>query len=127
MDEKSFASIQTRRRFFEWCAAGIGTIAVSHLMSEGASAAPAAAERTSPLAPRPPQFPAKAKNVIFLFMEGAPSQLDLFDYKPRLNEFDGQPIPQSFIEGKRFAFMDSVSQTPMNVLGTWNSLLAVTG
>jgi hypothetical protein len=49
--------------------------------------------------------PAKAKNVIFLFMAGGPSQLELFDYKPRLQELNGQPIPQSYIEGKRFAFM----------------------
>src|SRR4051812_31896131 len=105
MDEKSFASIQTRRRFFEWCAAGTGTIAVWHLMSEGASAAPAAGERTSPLAPRPPQFPAKAKNVIFLFMEGAPSQLDLFDPKPELQKWHGQSLPEALTKDLKLAFI----------------------
>ena len=61
-------------------------------------------------------FTPRAKNVIYLFMAGGPSQLELFDYKPRLVELNGQPIPQSYIEGKRFAFMGSSHGTKL--LGT---------
>ena len=59
----------------------------------------------NPLAPKPPQFAPKAKNIIYLFMAGAPSQLDLLDYKPKLNEFNGQKIPDEFVKGERFAFI----------------------
>ncbi len=52
--------------------------------------------------------PAKAKHVIFLFMAGAPSQLDMFDHKPKLNQFDGQPCPEELIKGERFAFIKGV-------------------
>jgi uncharacterized protein (DUF1501 family) len=79
--------------------------------ARGAGAAPA-----GPLAPKPTHFPARAKNIIYLFMAGGPSQLELFDYKPKLAELNGQPIPQSFIEGKRFAFMDSSHGT--RLMGT---------
>ena len=61
-------------------------------------------------------FAPRAKNVIYLFMAGGPSQLELFDYKPKLVELNGQPIPQSYIEGKRFAFMGSSHGTKL--LGT---------
>ncbi|MDU0352574.1 DUF1501 domain-containing protein [Paraglaciecola aquimarina] len=64
---------------------------------------------TEPLAPLPPQYPAKAKRVIHMHMVGAPSQLELFDYKPVLEKFNGQDTPQSFLEGKQFAF---ISGTP---------------
>jgi hypothetical protein len=97
----------TRRHFFSRCGMGLGGIALASMLGQrpllGADARPLA----NPLAPKPTHFPAKAKNIIFLFMAGGPSQLELFDYKPKLNELNGQPIPQSFIEGKRFAFMDS--------------------
>jgi hypothetical protein len=68
------------------------------------------------MTPKLPHFPPRARNIIYLFMAGAPSQLELFDYKPKLIELNGQPIPQSFIEGKRFAFMDSSHGTKL--LGT---------
>ena len=55
--------------------------------------------------PAPGGFPAKAKNVIFLFMAGGPSQLELFDYKPKLQELNGQVIPESYVKNKRFAFI----------------------
>ena len=60
-----------------------------------------------------PHFPPRAKNVIYLFMAGGPSQLELFDYKPKLIELNGQPIPDSYIEGKRFAFMGSSHGTKL--------------
>jgi len=59
------------------------------------------------MAPKPPHFTPKAKNVIFLFMAGGPSQLDLFDYKPKLNQYDGQVCPPDLIKGERFAFLKS--------------------
>src|SRR6185295_2731492 len=63
-----------------------------------------------------PAFPPRAKNIIYLFMAGGPSQLELFDYKPKLIALNGEPIPTSFIEGKRFAFMTSSHGTKL--LGT---------
>jgi len=89
----------TRRHFFQDCSLGIGALALGSLMSGSASAAGAV--------PAGGHFPAKAKNVIYLFMAGGPSQLELWDYKPKLVELNGQPIPPSYIEGKRFAFMGS--------------------
>ncbi len=63
--------------------------------------------RDAALAPKKTHFPAKAKNVIFLFMAGGPSQLETFEYKPLLTKLNGKPIPESYTKGKRFAFMDS--------------------
>ena len=65
-------------------------------------AAPRRADRSRR---RPPHFPAKAKRVIHLFMAGAPSQLDLFDYKPELAKLEGKPLPPSVIGGQRYAFI----------------------
>ena len=71
----------------------------------------------NPLAPRPGHFPARAKSVIYLFMAGGPSQLELFDYKPKLQQYHGQPIPESFIKGQRFAFMDTFTKEPPEAAG----------
>ncbi len=99
---------QTRRHFFSRCGVGLGSIALADLMRGSAMGNDSSdAGNSNPLAPKPTHFPARAKNVIFLFMAGGPSQLEMFDHKPKLTELSGQPIPQSFIEGKRFAFMDS--------------------
>ena len=104
----------TRRQFFSRCGLGLGSVALASLLGDKVfGAAPAL---PNPFAPKAPHFPARAKNIIFLFMAGGPSQLELFDYKPKLVELDGQPIPQSFIEGKRFAFMGSSHGTKL--LGT---------
>src|SRR6266446_4681261 len=104
----------TRRHFFSQCSMGLGALALGSLLSDNKlAAAPSPAD---PLAPQKPHFRPRAKNVIYLFMAGGPSQLELFDYKPKLVELNGQPIPQSFIEGKRFAFMGSSHGT--NLLGT---------
>jgi hypothetical protein len=62
-------------------------------------------------------FPARARSVIYLFMAGGPSQLELFDFKPRLQELDGQPVPASFLQGRRFAFMDSFTRDVPRLLG----------
>jgi hypothetical protein len=94
---------RTRRHFFRDCAVGLGSVALTSLLREGQAAAPA----VNPVAPRKPHFAPRAKSVIYLFMAGAPSQLELFEHKPKLVELNGQPIPEEFIKGKRFAFMDS--------------------
>src|SRR5262245_50497831 len=109
----------TRRHFFRNCGVGVGKIALASLLADGMRRA-AASPALNPLAARPPHFAPKAKNVIYLFMAGGPSQLDLFDYKPKLNDLDGQPIARSMIEGKRFAFMDSsfMLKEPPKLLGT---------
>jgi hypothetical protein len=95
----------TRRHFFSKTAMGVGGIALASLLNDTlfANAAPA-----SPMAPKQPHFPAKAKRVIYLHMAGSPSQLDLFDYKPKLNELNGQPCPESLFKKERFAFIKGV-------------------
>lgn len=106
----------TRRQFFSRCALGLGGIALASLLKDQSAYGATSGAALNPMAVKPTHFPAKAKNIIYLFMAGGPSQLELFDYKPRLNELNGQPIPQSFIEGRRFAFMDSSHGTKL--LGT---------
>jgi hypothetical protein len=103
----------TRRQFFSRCALGLGGIALASMMKEQSAFAATPNTALNPMAVKPLHFPAKAKNVIYLFMAGGPSQLELFDHKPRLNELNGEPIPPSFIEGKRFAFMDSSHGTKL--------------
>jgi len=89
-----------RRALLQGTSMGLGSLALGWLLSDEARAAAA-----DPLAPQQPHFAPRAKNVIFLHMVGAPSQLDLFDYKPTLQKFDGQPCPKELLEGKRFAFL----------------------
>src|SRR5437763_1355504 len=85
--------LHTRRDFLLRGGAGFGALALAYLLKDDAArAAPVA----SSLAPQPAHFAPRAKNVIFLFMEGGPSHLDLFDYKPLLNKLAGQPLPDSF-------------------------------
>ncbi|MBL8819527.1 MAG: DUF1501 domain-containing protein [Planctomyces sp.] len=110
----------TRRHFFSDCGVGLGSIALTSLMNNGRLASAQTADSSeqvisNPLIPKDSHFPAKAKAVIFLFMAGGPSQLELFDYKPKLAELSGQPIPESYIAGKRFAFMNSSHR--INLLG----------
>src|SRR4051794_22356499 len=95
---------RTRRQLFRDCGVGLGALALSSLLGDDRATA---ASSSDPLAPKPGHFAPKAKNVISLFMAGGPSQFELFDYKPKLQEYHGQPIPESFIAGKRFAFMDT--------------------
>jgi uncharacterized protein (DUF1501 family) len=92
---------QTRRHFFQQAGFGIGSLALGSLLNRSLFAQATA----NPMAVRPPHFAPKAKKIIFLFMAGAPSQLDLFDYKAKLNQYDGQPVPEDVIKGERFAFI----------------------
>jgi hypothetical protein len=94
----------TRRHFLQQCGIGLGGLALGSLLARcGQAAAPAPA-----LTGMAPHFPAKAKSVIYLHMAGAPSQLELFDYKPELAKLDGQDCPPSLLEGKKFAFIRGI-------------------
>ena len=92
----------TRRWFFEQCGVGLGAIALGQLFSQKGYAAPA---ELNPLAPKQPHLKAKAKRVIYLFMAGAPSQLELFDNKPELAKWDGKLPPAELIKDYRAAFI----------------------
>src|SRR5438093_13693974 len=116
LDRGQDPKLITRRHFFGRCAMGLGGIALASLLSDKQLLGAAPGASANPMAPKPPHFKARARNIIYLLMAGGPSQLELFDYKPKLAELNGQPIPQSFIEGKRFAFMGSSHGT--NLLGT---------
>jgi hypothetical protein len=99
--------LMNRRELLLRGGAGFGALALSYLLSDHPLFA---ADSVSPLAPKASQFPAKAKSVIFLFMEGGPSHIDLFDPKPKLNEMAGQSLPPSF--GKVITSMGE-SQAPL--------------
>src|SRR5579875_2959754 len=110
-DVHEYARQITRRYFFRECGIGVGKIALASLLTD-AFATPSATRgalsqppspTADPLAPRRPHFAPKAKRVIHLFMAGAPSQLDLFDYKPQLAKLEGKPLPPSIIGGQRYA------------------------
>jgi Protein of unknown function (DUF1501) len=104
------ASQVSRRWFIEQCGVGLGAIALGHLLGGAAVAADDAATQADPLAPRKPPLAAKAKNVIFLFMAGAPSHLDLFDYKPQLAKFNGTLPPPELLKEYRTAFINPNSK-----------------
>jgi hypothetical protein len=87
----------TRRHFFRQAGFGIGGMALTQLLRRDLLAAP--------LETRPPHFAPKAKSVIYLFMAGAPSQIDLFDPKPKLQQLDGSNAPDEVFKGERFAFI----------------------
>ena len=123
---------QTRRHFLRSLGSGIGSLFFGTSLANYAAAANASgADRSNlsfardaapPLSQLPPQFPSKVRRVIYLHMAGAPSQLELFDYKPELKRLDGQDCPASFLAGKRFAFISGVpkllgSQYPFKQVG----------
>ena len=99
----------TRRHFLKDCTTGLGGMALLSMFGgklPGAKAStPGVLGGAHPLAPRAPHFAPKVKNIIYLHMAGSPSQLELFDYKPKLHELDGLDCPESLLEGRRFAFI----------------------
>src|SRR5437588_167457 len=100
------ANYITRRWFFRQCGVGLGSIALASLLDPGkVFGGEKMAAASNPLAPRQPHFKPKAKRVIYLFMGGAPSQLDLFDYKPTLAKYNGQPVPKEVVMGQKYAFI----------------------
>ena len=88
----------SRRWFLRECGLGLGKVGLASLLGGRAMASDA-------FAPQPAHFGGKAKAVIHLFMAGAPSHLELFDYKPTLVKYDGKPLPPSVIGGQRYAFI----------------------
>ena len=133
--------LQTRRHFISNCATGLGAMYLSTVAPpsyanrspsvdvEGIPQLDFSRDPRAPLMPLPPQFPGRARRVIYLHMVGAPSQLELFDYKPELIKRDGQDCPQSFLAGKKFAFISGVPKllgslypfTKVGESGTWIS------
>src|SRR5688572_21878197 len=89
------------RLFLRASGLSLGGVALSNLLHRDASAAP---KQTKGVLDRP-HHPPKAKRIIYLFMAGGPSQLDLFDYKPKLNEMNGQDLPDSVRKGQRLTGM----------------------
>lgn len=109
----------TRRTFFGQAGLGMGMMALGTLLEREAGAQgkgnrPLGASPVRPLAPKKPQYPARAKSIIYLHMSGAPPTLDMFDYKPKLVEMNMQPCPESLRKGERFAFIKGVPK----MLGT---------
>lgn len=103
----------TRRNFLATSASGLGTLALASLLRDERLLAgeSSTAQRQDPLAPRASHFRPQAKSCIFIFMAGAPSQLDLFDPKPKLTELNGKQLPESTTKDVRFAFIDKSSAT----------------
>ncbi len=107
--QRSYRQLVTRRHFFRDCAMGLGSVALATLLGEDGSATPRSlasqGKRPQPLAPKVPPLPAKAKRVIYLFQAGGPSQLELFDNKPGLARYHGQPCPPELLRGQTLAFI----------------------
>src|SRR5436309_8961533 len=98
-----------RRWFLQQCGVGLGAVALTSLLGETGLAAPDTGP-ADPLAPKKPPLAPKAKRVIFLFMAGAPSHLELFDNKPQLAKFDGTLPPPELLKGYRAAFINPNSK-----------------
>src|SRR5256885_9124838 len=96
----------TRRDFLATSASGLGGLTLASLLQSNGLLA---ADLTNPLAVRPPHFAPKARQCIFLLMEGGTSQVDLFDPKPKLNEMNGKKLPDSLTKNVRFAFLQKDS------------------
>jgi hypothetical protein len=104
MDWRQFRALQNRREFLRSIGGGIGMAALGDLLTADGLTAATAGE-LNPLAPKAPHFAPKAKNVIFMFMEGGPSQFELFDPKPALQKYDGQSLPPSMTKDMKLAFI----------------------
>lgn len=100
----------TRRHFLSKCTTGLGAMWASTMLGDSLFGASSKIVKDSanPLAPSMPMLPGKAKRVIYLHMAGAPSQHELFDYKPELEKLNGKDCPKEFLEGKQFAFIQGV-------------------
>ena len=108
---ESWLQKNTRRHFIKESAMGLGALALGSFIgscNREPSQNSLIFDPAHPLKSKLPPFPGKAKSVIYLHMAGAPSQLELFDYKPELMKMDGQDCPPSLLEGKRFAFIQGV-------------------
>ena len=115
LEEKNTANakLNSRRHFLKDCTLGLGGMALGSLLgscfSGKESLGVSGVERLlNPLSPSAPPFLPKVKSVIYLHMVGAPSQLELFDYKPELVKLNNKPCPESLLKGKKFAFIRGV-------------------
>ena len=109
--EQAVLQMRTRRAFLKESAMGLGALALGSLFGACESKSSfnnVLFDPAHPMLPKMPPFAGKAKSVIYLHMAGAPSQLELFDYKPELIKMDGQDCPPSLLQGKRFAFIRGV-------------------
>src|SRR4026208_917651 len=95
------ARLITRRWFFKQCGVGLGSIALGSLLGADKTFG-ATAAAPNPLLPKQPHHTPKAKRVIYLFMGGAPSQIDLFDHKPALQKYNGKPVPKEVVMGQKY-------------------------
>src|SRR6266704_2278007 len=100
-----YARLITRRWFFRQCGVGLGSIALASLLDDNKAIGAMSPKGSNPLAPKQPHYKAKAKRVIYIFMAGAPSQLELFDYKPTLQKYNGKPVPPEVVKGQKYAFI----------------------
>ena len=107
MNERDFLQEITRRTLFKKVGYGLGNVALATMLADPAFASLVTQQkkRQDPMAPKRPHHKPKAKSIIYLFMAGAPSTLDLFDFKPVLNKFDGDYCPEEYLKGERFAFI----------------------
>src|SRR5579871_5040220 len=102
---------RTRRELLQRCANGFGAMALAALLNDPAYGGTPVAAANDPLAPRRPHYPARATSVIFLFMDGGPSQVDTFDPKPRLEKEHGQPIKMN-VPPTQFDNVGAVLKSP---------------
>ena len=102
--EDRLLQLHTRRQLFRDCGVGVGKMALASLFGGACFGKH--------------HFPPRIDHVIYLFMAGGPSQLELFEYKPELQKWNAQPTPDSFLNGKRFAFMDTFSKEKPKLLAT---------
>jgi hypothetical protein len=110
--------VASRREFLQRAGGGFGALAFSYLLGlDGFAARAEGAASSNPMLPKAPHFPSKAKSVIWLFMEGGPSHIDLFDPKPELQRLAGQPMPESF--GRPITAMGTANNTLMPSKRKW--------
>ena len=108
--------VNSRREFLKKSSFGFGSLALGHLLNQEGLPAGRGPSSYDPLAPKQPHFPAQAKNVIFIFLQGGLSQVDSFDYKPALERYDGQVLPESYRDGLLLAQIDAYEA---KLLASW--------
>src|SRR5258706_5333264 len=102
-----YARLITRRWFFRQCGVGLGSVALASLLGDRPAMAATAPQIANPLAPKQPPSFGNAKRVIYLFMAGAPSQLDLFDYKTALAQYKRKTGPPGVVIGQTNTFLQT--------------------
>src|SRR5687768_9356516 len=106
MSPNAASLLLARRRFFTSTASGLGGAALAWLLPQDCLAGDVMSASSNPFSSNSPHFAPRAKRFIFIFLDGGPSQMDLFDPKPKLHELHGQTLPESMLENVRFAFIN---------------------